>query len=125
MEPEVAALLAALKHPRDAEIRGVRAIILGADPRIREGVKWNAPSYFTTEHFATFHLRGKSAIQVVLHLGARGRPDARLRERVPDPSGLLEWRGADRAIVTFTSAADVEAKRAAFGDIVRAWAEHV
>lgn len=125
MDDDVSALLAALKHPGDAEIRAVRAIILGADPRIREGVKWNSPSYFTTEHFATFHLRGKTGIQVVLHLGAKGRPDARLREQVPDPAGLLEWKSADRAIVTFASAADVEAKRSAFGDIVRAWVQHV
>jgi hypothetical protein len=125
MDTEVAALLATLKHPRDAEIRAVRAIILRADPRIRECVKWNAPSYFTTEYFATFHLRGKSGIQVVLHLGAKGRPDARVRDQVPDPAGLLEWRSADRAIVTFSGAADVEAKRPAFAEIVRAWVGHV
>lgn len=125
MPDEVAALLARLEHPREREILAVRAIILGADPRIREGVKWNAPSYYTTEHFATFHLRSKAGVQVVFHLGAKPRPDARVRGAVADPAALLDWRGPDRATVTFRDLADVEARRDAFAAVIRAWVVHV
>ena len=125
MSAEVAALLESLAHPREREIRALRALILGVDPRIREGVKWNAPSYHTTEHFATFHLRSKASIQVVLHLGARPRPDARVREAVADPEGILTWRGTDRATVIFSDLADVESRRDAFAAVVRQWLEHV
>ena len=125
MPDAVAALLAGLAHPREPEVLALRAIILGADPRIGESVKWNAPSYHTTEHFATFHLRSKAGVQVVLHLGAKPRPGARVRDAVADPAGLLEWRGADRAIATFSDLADIEAKRATFTAVIRQWIEHV
>jgi hypothetical protein len=118
---DIEVLLASLRHPREPEIRAVRALIVGADPRIAEGVKWNAPSFATTEHFATFHLRARDGVQVVLHLGAKPRTDAGVREGVADPAGLLEWRGPDRATVSFRDLADVEAKAPAFVAIVRQW----
>ena len=43
--PSVEAFLAALDHPRKQDILTVRQIILGADPRIQEAIKWNAPSF--------------------------------------------------------------------------------
>jgi len=52
----VDAFMAALDHPFKVEIEAIRQAILGADPRIREGIKWNAPSFRTTEYFATTHL---------------------------------------------------------------------
>ena len=58
--PEVDALLARLDHPAHATIQALRALILDADPRIAESVKWNAPSFATTEYFATFHLRART-----------------------------------------------------------------
>lgn len=118
---EADALVAALDHPHTPAIQALRAIIRGVDPRITERVKWNAPSFATTEHFATFHLRHRAGVQVVLHLGAKPRPDADVRTAVADPSGLLAWRGPDRATVTFADRADVEAKRAAFEAVLRQW----
>ena len=118
---DVDGLLAALAHPQQSTIDAVRRAILGAAPGITESIQWNAPSYATTEHFATFHLRGKSGIRVVLHLGAKKRALPAGGLVVADPAGLLEWRGADRAIVTFADDADFAAKRKAFVAIVRAW----
>jgi hypothetical protein len=42
--------LATLDHPRKRQIVALRQIILGADPRISEGIKWNAPSFRTSEY---------------------------------------------------------------------------
>ena len=120
-EADVEALLASLDHPRIEEIHTLRALIRGADPRITESVKWNAPSFATTEHFATFHLRAKAGVQVVLHLGAKPQAGTTLRAGVDDPSGLLEWRGPDRATVTFADRADVAARRDAFVAVLRQW----
>lgn len=125
MTTSVETFLAALDHPRKPEILAVRRVILGVDATIREDVKWNAPSFHTTEHFATFHLRAKDGVQVVLHLGAKPRPDAAVRAALPDPSGLLFWKSADRATVTFRDMAEVKASGKAFAAIVRAWIEHV
>ena len=64
-------MLKSLSHPMKAEIELMRAAILGADPSIREGVKWNAPSFRTHEYFATTNLREKKGIGLILHLGAK------------------------------------------------------
>ncbi len=122
---DVEAFIAGLQHPLVREVRRIRDIILDAAPGVAESIKWNAPSFSTSEHFATFHLREPDSIQVVLHLGAKARPDAGVRAAIPDPESLLQWRAADRAIVTFRDLRDVEAKRAAFARIVRQWVAFV
>ena len=111
-------LLDSLEHPFKREILEVRRIILGADPAISEGVKWNAPSFRTTEWFATVHLRARDAVQVILHLGAKAREGV---PKVDDPSALLAWLGKDRASVKFRDMDDVKAKREHFTAIVRQW----
>ena len=123
--PDVEELLATLDHPRLAEINALRAIIRGVDSQIHESVKWNAPSFATTEHFATFHLRDKGRVQVVLHLGATPRPDAGVRTQIDDPEQLLAWRGSDRAIVTFADSEEIAAKRAAFVAVIQQWISFV
>lgn len=119
-EDDVDAFLAALDHPRKPEIETLRALILAADPRVREGVKWNAPSFYVTEHFATFKLRPADTVQVVFHTGARVKDVARAME-IDDPAGLLTWAAPDRCVATLRDMDDVEAKRGAFTSIVRQW----
>lgn len=121
----VEAFLAALDHPHRAEILALRQAILAADPRIAEGIKWNAPSFRTSEWFATFHLRAKGGVQVILHFGAKVRDRSAARAAIPDPESLLQWLGDDRASVKFRDGADVEAKRSAFAAVIRQWIEHV
>lgn len=118
---QVERFLAELEHPRKGEILALRAIILGADDRIQESIKWNAPSFHTSEHFATFHLRAREGVQVVLHMGAKTRPDATLRSEIVDDGALLQWRGADRATVSFRDLADIEAKEQPFTSLLRQW----
>ncbi|HEY0928921.1 MAG TPA: DUF1801 domain-containing protein [Gemmatimonas sp.] len=118
-------LLQELRHPHDDVIRAVRGVILSADKSVKEGVKWNAPSYYTSEHFATFHLRGKSGVQLVLHLGVKARPDADMPSHVSDPGKLLTWKGADRALLHFADVAQVERDRTAVLAILKQWLLHV
>ncbi len=124
LSPEVTELLRTSKHPLLEEIDAVRRILLDASPEIREGIKWNAPSFRTTEWFATLNNpnnpRARNRVMLVLHTGAKAK-GATARGRVADPSGLLEWLAEDRCIVTFKDEKDVEAKRAALEAIVRAW----
>jgi hypothetical protein len=121
----VEAFLAALDHPRKPEILALRRIILDADARIGEGIKWNAPSFRTADWFATFHLRAKDGVQVILHFGARKRPGFIPRAVIADPESLLEWLGPDRASAKFRDLADVEARQPAFASLLRQWIEHV
>lgn len=79
----------------------------------------NAPSFRTTEYFATTHLRAKNGIGVILHLGARVRAGAEVSIR--DPKNLLTWLGKDRAMVVFGDPGEVKAQASALRDIVRQW----
>lgn len=114
-----------LDHPFKDGIEAIRQMILAADPAIAEGVKWNAPSFRTREYFATFHLRGKRGVGLILHLGAKARALTAGGVGIADPEKLLEWLGADRARVVFETRAEVEAKAEALTRIVRQWLAHV
>ncbi len=120
-DPKVDAWLAALDHPQKDVIAEVRAAVLAADPRITEGIKWNAGSFRTTEWFATFNVlgpKGPKDVGLVLHRGARavasGAP-------IADPAGLLTPLGPDRARVAFGDLSDVARKAEAFEALLRAW----
>ena len=65
--------MATLEHPFKAEIERIRRLMLAVDPGVREGIKWNAPSFRTTEYFATTNLRSRAGVGIILHLGARVR----------------------------------------------------
>ena len=117
---EVADFMRKLKHPLKAELEAVRSIILGAHPDIREEIKWNSPSFRTTEFFATIGIRN-DAVLVVLHQGAKVKDSSTAGPAVSDPAGLLEWRGKIRALVWFRDMKSIKSGRAAFESIVRQW----
>ncbi|WP_437618624.1 DUF1801 domain-containing protein [Sorangium sp. So ce1151] len=119
--PAVVAFLRELDHPLKEEVVALRQIILGVSPAIREEIKWNAPSFRTTEHFATFNLRAKDRVRLILHLGAKVKDTAVKGLEIADPAGLLEWLAKDRCLVTFSDGEDVQAKRAALESVLRAW----
>lgn len=118
---DVAGLLEGLEHPQRKEIDAIRKAIGGADKSISEGVKWNAPSFRTTEWFATINLRSKKGTQVILHLGAKKRSGLE-RPKIDDPKRLLKWLGDDRAMATLS---DTPADRKALAAIVRQWIKFV
>lgn len=117
----VDALIRRIRHPAENQIQALRQAILQADPSIREGVKWNAPSFRTHEYFATTHLRSKVGVGVILHFGAKVRKVAASSESIKDPRKLLTWLAKDRAAVGFVDMADLEAKKKAFQAVLRQW----
>ncbi len=118
--PAVNAFMDKLDHPHKAAIQALRSLVLSLDSRIKEELKWNAPSFYLEDHFATFKLRPSETIQVVLHTGAKVK-EAPRPFKVSDPEKLLKWAAKDRCIVTFSSAEDAKAKRESFAAIVRSW----
>lgn len=117
---EVDALMATIDHPDKPGIQTIRSLVLALDPRIREEVKWNAPSFFIKDHFATFKLRPLSSIQLVLHTGAKVKADPKAFV-VKDPLGLLKWAAKDRCLLTVGSGEEAIAKRAAIAAVLRSW----
>lgn len=121
----VDAFMDQLDHPCKAVVQAVRQALLGADPAIAEGVKWNAPSYRTKDYFATTNLREKAGMGIILHLGAKVRDTHPEGLPIKDLDGLLRWLAKDRATVVFKDMDDFTAKRAAFVDVIQQWIAHV
>lgn len=122
---DVETWLASLNDPRKEEVLALRQIILAADPAISEEIKWNVPSFRTSEHFATLNLRVKKGIGVILHFGAKKNDISKTGIAIDDPESLLEWLAKDRALVTFRDSGDIAAKQSAFTSLLREWIQHV
>lgn len=114
-----------MTDPRQALIDAVRALISRAVPAAKEEVKWNAPSFATTEHFATFNLRAKEGVLLVLHLGAKPRRDVDMRTVIRSSALELEWKGPDRAVVTVRDAAHLARVRTELARVLKAWSKQV
>lgn len=117
----VDAFMAGLEHPFKREIEALRRIILGADARIAEGIKWKAPSFRTDEYFATMHLRATSGIALILHFGAKVRQLPDTSAAIDDPARLLKWLAADRAIVAFEDGESLAARQLELAALIRQW----
>ncbi|MEZ4647714.1 MAG: DUF1801 domain-containing protein [Candidatus Eisenbacteria bacterium] len=115
---DVDAYMHALKHARKEDVEALRAIIRGADGKLVERIKWNAPSYGYDDDRVTFRLQPKDIVQLIFHRGAKKRTDAFEFE---DETGLLEWLAEDRAVVTFESGADIRSKKAKLKKLVVRW----
>lgn len=116
--------MATLEHPLAREISAVRAVILESSKEIGEGIKWNAPSFRTTEFFATVHLRSTKEVQLIFHLGAKKRatiPEITLTA----PDDMVRWLAKDRCMVVMGKGAEVEARSAALRKLVQAWIAYV
>jgi len=112
--------MSATEHPMHEVVAALRQLLLGVDPSIVEEGKWNSPSFRTTGHFATMHLRNPRAVQLILHLGAKSKASIP-KGAIDDPDDLLEWRGADRAMVTLSGMDDLARKRDALAAVIRQW----
>lgn len=108
--------------PKKLEVETLRAIILGADPRIKEEIKWNAPSFFVndSDHFATVKPRPLESVQIVFHTGAKIK-DSPIAVHIDDPDNLLTWVTQDRCVATFNDVSDIQAKEASLASVVRQW----
>jgi hypothetical protein len=117
-----------LDHPLKSELEAIRQLILGVSPEIREGIKWNSPSFRTTDWFATMNVHGRDGrprIRLVLHTGANVKASATTGLKITDPSGLLKWLAKDRCLVEIDDAKDLRVKQGALRRILRAWVEQV
>lgn len=122
-EDEVAAFMRDLVHPLHADIEAVRKIMLGADPSISDGIKWNSLSFRRSDWFATVNLRSKDVVQLVFHTGAKVKANPELK--IADPAGLMLWVAKDRALVTLGNGKTLKANAKAFEAIVKAWLKYV
>lgn len=122
--PEVDAYFAELEHPLLEVALGLREVLLDSHPEVVESIKWKAPNYEVADDFATLSLRRPTAVQLVLHTGAKVKPE-HPEVAVGAPAKLLKWPDRNRAVASFSSIAEFEDARGALAGIVRSWAAQV
>lgn len=109
--PEVDAWFRGLEHPlKDAMLR-VRAIILGADRRVDETIKWKSPTFVFEGNMASIDPRSKKHVSLMFHQGAA----------LPGKHPKLEGGGGTVRYIRFADLEDVEAKRRDLEAAVLAW----
>lgn len=114
----------AQSHSMTDAARAIRAAIHRAVPDVVESIKWQAPNFATHDDFATFSMRRPGVLQVILHTGAKQKPDA-ARIDVDDLGGRVRWASHNRAVITFTGADDVGQAVPELERLVAAWVAQV
>ncbi|GAB5525386.1 MAG: hypothetical protein Roseis2KO_32580 [Roseivirga sp.] len=113
INPDVDAYLEKKAHPMTAEIQKVREIILAADPRIEETIKWSSPTFLYKGNIASFFMNAKKFVSLMFHKGAL----------LPNSSGLLTGDAKEGRTARFTDLEDIEAKKEALQSVIREWIE--
>lgn len=110
------------KHPLKKALEEIREIILGADKRITEHIKWNAPSFcFNGDDRITFNLSKNDRILLIFHRGAKVKDSKSKEPLFEDTTGMLEWLAHDRAVVKIQTIEEVAGKKAVLTKVVKRW----
>ena len=110
---EVDAWLAAYDNPMKPVVMAMRAVILGADPRIGETIKWQAPTFTYKGNMASFFPRAKKHASLMFHTG----------QSIPGDFSSLETGARFAATLKIASLYDLEGKKAELATISRAWCD--
>jgi uncharacterized protein YdhG (YjbR/CyaY superfamily) len=105
--------LKAYDNPMKPVVLKIREIILAADPRIGECIKWQAPTFTYEGNLASFFPRAKQHASLMFHQGAK----------IPGKHARLEGGGDTGRFLKIASVEEAEAARADIAAIVRAWCE--
>lgn len=110
--PEVDRWLVERDHPLDAAMRRAREIILGADDRVTETIKWSTPTFVCEGNIASFN-PSKNVISIMFHRGSE----------IPGKHPRLEGDGKLVRTMRFASVEEIEAGRADLEAVIRAWCD--
>jgi hypothetical protein len=109
--PEIDSWLASTKPPATGAIRRVREIILRADRRMTEYIKYGTLNFGYVSDFAVFVQRDKKNVRLMFHRGAR----------IPGWFAHLEGTHPSARFMSFADLDEVEARAAELTRIVAAW----
>lgn len=99
-----------LDHPLSDAMQRARQIILGADPRVIETIKWSTPTFVYKGNILSF-TPSKTAVSLMFHKGAE----------IPGDHPLLEGDGRLVRTMRFTDVTGVETGRTDIERAVVAW----
>ena len=113
MDNDVNAWMATYDNPMKPVVEAVRQVILKADPRIAETIKWKAPTFTYKGNMASFFPRAKAHASLMFHTGAS----------IVGEFPSLEGGEAVSRFMKFSSLDDLAAKAPELERIVRAWCD--
>lgn len=99
-------------HPLDAAMRRVRDIILDADDRVTESIKWKTPTFDYRGNIVSFN-PSKRFVSLMFHRGAE----------IPGEHPRLEGEGKLARTMRFANLEEVEAARTDLEAAIRAWCD--
>lgn len=108
---EVDAWFARYDNPMKAVVHRLREIVLAADARIDECVKWQAPTFMYRGNLASFFPKSKQHASLMFHDGAR----------IPGDHPLLEGSSEKGRVLKVGSIAEADKAKKAIEKIVKAW----
>lgn len=110
--PDVDRWLDEADHPLDPLLRRARDIILDADDRVSESIKWKTPTFSYNGNIASFN-PSKNVVSIMFHRGSE----------IPGDHPRLEGDGRLVRTMRFGDADQLEAGRADLQSVIRAWCD--
>ena len=110
-QPEVEAWLAAYDNPMKPVVERVREILLAADPRIDECIKWKTPTFTYAGYLVSFNPRSKTHASLLFHTGAS----------IPGDFPSLEGGGDTARYMKIANLTEAKKRKKELVAIVKAW----
>ena len=111
--PEVDAWFERYDNPMKAAMQRTREILLDADARIGETIKWSTPTFVYRGNLVSFQPRAKQFVSLLFHAGAS----------IPGDHPLLQGGGDTARYARLGDLEEVERARPALEAVVRAWCD--
>jgi hypothetical protein len=108
--PEVDAWFAARAHPLTDAMQLVRRLILDADPRVTESIKWQTPTFAFNGNIVSFN-PAKKQVSLLFHRGTE----------IPGDFPRLVGEGRLARTMRFADGAEVEQGADELQAVIRAW----
>jgi hypothetical protein len=111
--PDVDAWFSQYDNPMKAAVQRTREILLDADRRLDETIKWSTPTFTYKGNLVSFQPRAKQFVSLLFHTGAS----------IPGEHPLLEGGGDTARYARLDDLAAVEDAKPQLEAIVRAWCD--
>ena len=110
---EVDAWMERYDNPMKPVVARIRSIVLGADRRVDECIKWQAPTFTYKGNLASFYPKSKQHASLMFHSGAK----------IPGRHPRLEGTGTTSRVLKIGSVAEANSARTEITRIVKAWCD--